>query len=466
MTIRKTESIGLDCIQAHRFSESFAIDYFCRHPYHYLYIMDHNTVIAVLSKNDIPLGEDFPSLERSFVLKAEKVPTREEIETAFRARPALSRLAVLSMSGELLCEFDDMSQPAEPRNVQKSKMALRYAPTFLTQIKNYFVASGWSKFLFIGDSKTYALFCAAFDGLDIQYAERYEPRSCDVIFNFFYLSRYKELCCKDARVIEFYKIVEKVVFPETVAYCKRRNIDLFLLRAPTYGRLTCLAPQERENFRLGRQPHDLLSDDRYLHAFAEDDADRNYLSSGEYRGSHLIDNGFLYVQSDVQGLFLTVKNGRRCTAGSPRNRDNTVYLFGSCITFGMCVRDPYTIASLLQQMPVCRQHNLRVKNQGALLGRNLLNICIDVLNTPLTRGDCIVILDIFEDYPYNTKCPILDTNAWFNRCKPADEVWFLDFPLHCNANANRLLAENIALLLQRRNLCSGNKNCCRNDSSL
>ena len=457
MILRRTNAEDLTKVQSTDFTNDIAIDFFCKHPYRYLYVMDGDTVISVLRKNDIPVNEKLPSVNQYYVCqKTDRLFTQEEIEDVFQKEPGLSRLAVLLQDGELLAEFDDQSQPEEARNIEKNKMAMRYATLFSRPLENYFSSSGWKQILFIGDKTTYVEFSALFPHREIDYKESCKELDFsiyDVVFNFKYPIRYKRLCCSCVlgKVKEFYKIVEKVAFSKMVSYCRNRDIHFYLLRNPVYDRLTCLSAREEQGRLHRKSIRELFSDAEYMRCFAGDDtAEIAYLKTGNYRKSFLSDNGFIYQQSDVETPLLTVKNGRRRTTGQIANPVNTIYLFGTCITFGLYTKDQQTIASFLQESAYCQTNRLQVQNRGALLGRNLLNICMDVMNTPLADGDTVIIMDIFEDIPDDSSYGILDMNKWFNLYKPHSETWFLDFPLHCNAKANQLMARQMEELLKQQ----------------
>ena len=453
MILRKTKASDLDKMQKNQLSDKAAMAFFCQKPYHYLYIMDGSIVVSVLKKDDVPLGEKLPPLRRDHVWIATEETDDEAIQGAFQQNAGVNRLAVLSPKKELLSEFDDMSQPNEARNILKNKMAIRYAPAFLPQLESLFADSGWNRVLFIGDLETYYEFSFLVSFRHIDHAATYLPdvaSQYDIIFNFRYPVRYKKWCCPNDKIVEFYKVIERIAFKEMLSYCRERSIHFYLLRNPIFERLTCLSTEEKHVRDKKVTAKALLKNAAYIEKFSITQRNLRYLQTGNYRQSYAVDNGFIYEQSDIDTPCLTVKRGRRLTVGKFSNPTSTIYLFGTCITFGLYTTDTDTISSILQNAPYCLKNRINVQNNGALLGRNLLNICIDVLNTSLRDGDTVVVMDIFEDYPEDSAYGIIDTNDWFNQFKPLNEIWFLDFPLHCNVRANRMLAGQIETLLQRQ----------------
>lgn len=156
----------------------------------------------------------------------------------------------------------------------------------------------------------------------------------------------------------------------------------------------------------------------------------------------VIDNGMFKALQDCRGDFYNVTNGMRITTGQPVEFSHTAYLFGPCTARGAMVSDGQTVASLLQEKFNSTNGGWLVLNCGVGGGTDLENSYRYVLSLPLKAGDAVLFLESGGFLEETT----VDGNEVFRlsdafNAHPLSGEWFLDRPAHCNAEANRVIAD-------------------------
>ena len=157
---------------------------------------------------------------------------------------------------------------------------------------------------------------------------------------------------------------------------------------------------------------------------------------------HVIDNGIYKSLQDCSGKFYNVTGGMRMTIGQPTKFSHTAYVFGPCTTRGAMVSDENTIASFLQERFNQAGGDWIVLNCGVGGGSDLENSYRYVLSLPLKPGDIVFFIEsgnFINDETIDGKT-IFRLSDELNNQSPIGE-WFLDRPAHCNADANRIIAD-------------------------
>lgn len=442
MIMNYIEADSLDTIEEEKFSKIAVLKFFCQNAYKYLYVISGDRVISILKKEDVSFLESkIPELDPERYFVSDDIVSDDFVRKEFCQRPFINRLALIDCNQRLIGEFNDGSLPEKARNIQKNIMALRYVPLFEDELKKEFYRNNWESALVLGDETVFKEFRKVFPWLKVEYSDRYIHCNHSVIFNFLYHNKLMHYFCNDSRIVEFSKIAEKVAFIKMNYYLKSCGIAHLLLRAPVYERLNCLSQFETDNLKNEHSQSELIFSDEYMEQFAATPTLIQNIRSGDHLISHIEDNGWIFVQSSASNDMISVSDGRRKTIPEMDIYQNSVHIFGTCLVYGFMAADNDTIASLLQKKETYK--DTRIINHGALLGRNLLNMIVDIMSTEFKSGDGVVLIDIFEDYSDDTEYGIIDTNVFFNENKSQNETWFLDFPLHCNRRANQLIADLI-----------------------
>lgn len=447
MTMNYIEAKYLDMIPEEKLSVLVAAEFFCQNAYRYLYVIRDNKVVSILKKEDVSFIESgIPELDAGRYFVSDDIVSDAHVRKQFSRRPFINRLAVIDSNQRLIGEFNDGSLPDKARNIQKNMMALRYVPLFEEALKRVFFENGWKSALVLSDEAVFDEFRKCLPWIKCERSDKYIQTNHSVIFNFLFHNKLNHYFCSDSRIKELSKIVEKVAFIKLNEYLKSSGINYLLLRAPVYECLDCLSQFETDHRKNGNSQRELIDSDEYMEQFADTSSLICDIRAGNHLGSHIEDNGWIFVQTAAVNDMISVCDGRRKTLPELDIYQNTVHIFGTCLVYGFMTANSDTIPSLLQKKDTYRE--IRFVNHGALLGRNLLNMIVDILSTELRNGDAVVLIDIFEDYPDDAEYGIIDTNNFFNENKPKNETWFLDFPLHCNSKANQLIADMI-----ERELC-------------
>lgn len=435
------------------------INIFANDMYAFVYVYKDGKLFSILRKNDIPLIEVKENLNEYYIYKSDKInPSRDEIEQKFTNEPTLSRLAVIH-NGEVICEYNNGSEPTLGRNVTKSLMSIRYINVFKEQIYSEFRANSWSNVLVVANTDIFNVLSSELSEIkmtcinELSYDFNYPEY--DLVIDLKYGKGLRKHFCGKANIVDLCKIIEKVALNELINYCDKAEINLHCLKLPTYKNLTCLSDKELSTWKNKKSFRDMILDEEFLREFSNSHRDYHYLRDGKHALSILFDDGFVNIQSNCNTDLLNVKNGVRKTIPEVKDADSKVHFFGTCSTFGVCCPDDETIQSFLQSGEYCSTNNIEVVNHGGMYGKHLLNTVMSALNQSVKEGDTIVVLDIFDEYTCSDVPNLVETYTWFNESKNKDEIYFLDYPTHCNAKGNRLYAEYIEKLLKDCNHNSG-----------
>ena len=99
--------------------------------------------------------------------------------------------------------------------------------------------------------------------------------------------------------------------------------------------------EESFDFKFNFKNNDWNSDD-----YADSDSDDyEYLRRRLLGATYVLNNGFSLIESNFSSKYLNIKEGIRKTSPCVEEQDNSIHIFGPCITPGYMVSDKNTIAS-------------------------------------------------------------------------------------------------------------------------
>lgn len=172
--------------------------------------------------------------------------------------------------------------------------------------------------------------------------------------------------------------------------------------------------------------------------------------------SYLDSSGIRRLE-DRKGKLVNISMGHRVTTDQPKHGERTIYIVGRCISFGYCVSDPNTTASILQRKcnETVPEKNFVVENYGFFLNNvngpdtfSQEQLCI--LNSlPVRPGD--IVLYAVQEVPEGI--PALDLSRASYRPHPYGEI-FVDYLCHLNENGMRLIADKMFERLQQEDFFS------------
>jgi len=431
-------------------SEIAVANHFALNGYEHLYITHKGKIAKIITFEDFYLGRRIEGLNRGFVASVSDVKEKKDIRSFFIEHPEVDRISVFD--GEyLVCEIDSLVEFPIQNGSAKSLMALRFIDMFYDKMKQFF--SKYKRILIVGEQLIKDFLCKRFPSVVFErvsdlssYVDGRNKNDYDGILDFTYSRKIRRTIGFDPdNLINLPKEITRCALGRLMENCSRNGVKVLFYQMPRYEMLTCLNPQELKNCIEGKKAGELLKDKGYRFAFNVNDEECNYLDAREYQASIRIDNGITFIQDDCNGKNLIVKDGIRKSAGEYDLGTDVpcVNFYGPCMTYGFYTPDNQTVPSLLALMAEKDGKSLRVANRAGLYGNNELNSVMNALLTPVRNGDYIVFYDTLEELDETEYPDIETTYEWFNSEKSENEIWFLDFPGHCNPKANKLLAKHI-----------------------
>lgn len=444
MNLRKVPYADLKKVEAEALTISLLLEYFASNYYRYVYVYERGKLVDVLCSKDLRTGEINREtyVTRMYTWVLDVVPTNAQIQTKFENEDVPDRVAII-VNGDVAFEVENVQGLSVARGLYKSQMALRFCSLLKPGLKGWFANKGFTRLLVVSESIFWDALRKCLDFLEVDFCETFQGcadlSDYSALLDFKYFSLIRN-CLISKPLLTLYAILEEVALNELVNECKRSGIPLGLFRIPMQGAVSALSRRELIQQKELRGFRSLIRDEGYLKSFASSDQEREYMRSQVGLDLTLIDDNGVTVQENVSSPYVNVINGVRRTLPRVKDPAGVVHVFGTCTAFGICVPDGLTMPSFLQRLLLSSGSNSAVINHGCLQGRFLLNTLMRTLTTPMTGLDGIVILDYFEDEFLSNFPEIIDTARWFNECKTQDEHWFFDYPMHCNARGNSMLA--------------------------
>lgn len=424
--------------------------HFADNGYDFLYVYKNGKFFNVITFSDFMSGNFFEQGDKKFIQPVVKFKSFKDVQRFFEDNPDIERL-VLVDAGEIVCEFNPRIELPLQNNVAKNLMALRYVCLFREELVQYLAAFDKISVIakgYIADFIAEILPEIKFDSVtQIESVE--EILSSDLILDFYFGKKLRKALNFKFKVTDFSSIVERIALDTLINYCVENNLILKFYKLQRYEGLNCLHAWEEENFQNRKTLRQLLCNRNYVENFVASDAEYEYIRRQEFFSSERLDDGYCFVQSDCKTNGLTVLNGLRYSAYENFNSRRVINVYGPCTTFGILTTDFNTVTSQLNRMFRNSLSDCSAINHGGLHGNNVLNSIMCALRTPVKSGDAIVLLDVLDDFKLDIYPGLIEVNDWFNVKKKKRELMFFDFPGHCNAKANKIIAEGIFKDLSR-----------------
>lgn len=251
------------------------------------------------------------------------------------------------------------------------------------------------------------------------------------------------------------KILEKVVFKETLKFLNERKVQFIIIAGPDKHKLKNVsnAPYLFKKISL----EDVLKDREYISKFCHNDSKLlNYIydkNSGILAGNRITTNGTHLMSAYFNSDYVNVNiiGERKSTPSKIGNYNNNIFVYGSCLTFGLFADDEQTFPSYLQKIindsPYAGMvvHNLGVKGQNFVL-----NDLLYILDTPLREGDIVILVDKYSQDLYSMFHEMSihwhDFSTYLNSTS-IEAFDFLNSAFHCNNKIYNALAEYVFSLI-------------------
>lgn len=415
------------------------------------YVRKNDKIVGILDKADV-ISKNAPSMKKEYIRFFDTMPTSKQIQEILKTW--MYKKLVVFVGEDVVCEYRNLEYGYFPRQVYRNYMALRYVDIFRNQFADYLKTSGIRDVYVLCEGDLTDYLSKNMEGVNFIWHKEYSTIPANdniVIWNFRYGKDYYGYIPSSLveRFVDFYFLAERIVFKIFIDYCEKNNMQYFFVKGPIIEELTCLSHFEENNFQSGKTLQELIENQDIVKKIAVDKSDLEYLDKRLLNATVALNNGFSIVESDIAVEHLHIKGGIRKTVPDIELFNNSLHLYGPCISSGYMVSDEHTIESYLQELYIRQNKTTKVFNHGTNNGQVLLCDVINALNTPAKAGDTFVF--IFEKDPVlcELEIPIYNSNTLFNQKKKKNEIFFYDCPAHCNKFANILMAEYLFSLIKK-----------------
>ncbi|MGN1394465.1 MAG: hypothetical protein ACI4V7_10655 [Succinivibrionaceae bacterium] len=156
------------------------------------------------------------------------------------------------------------------------------------------------------------------------------------------------------------------------------------------------------------------------------------------------------VFENFTSKYVNTIHGNRVTVGQQKNPKNDIYIYGSCITYGLFSDDECTIESYLQNLINCRGYSYSVHNRG-LPGIDINSIHKSIINTEFKKGDIVTIivpkmikmLDVYRSFLFAKNIPFFELKYYFSEHYSYYDHIFADSGSHLTKQGNKLIAQKL-----------------------
>lgn len=149
--------------------------------------------------------------------------------------------------------------------------------------------------------------------------------------------------------------------------------------------------------------------------------------------------GAVWKLKDYQSRYCNVSNGERHTVNQPEKYERSIYFFGPCYIYGLCVEDKNTVESYLQKRICDNGGEVKVVNCGCYGMHIGYEYFSRIAVTQLKRGDIVVISQpgiVMDNIDYLELNSVLEKNH-------VGAEWLINESRYCNHKVNELYAEAI-----------------------
>lgn len=420
--------------------------HFAQKGYEYLYVYQNGSFYNSISFSEFRTGEIWKKCSKIRHQQYKQFLDPKKIEDFFYSNPSVDRLILLD-TNQLYGEINLLDELALQNNVVKNLMAIRYIGLFRNDVEAFL--KKFKKVYLMADDDVFQRLRDEWPDIPLHQVKKsydYKKiRNFDsaLYLDFLYGNKVMKAMDPGYKLVDLNTIVEKIALRYLIEYCKTKRIILKFYKLQVFNGLTCLHPLEQENFKNRINKSHLAQNENYLRKFAIDDRDYNYIKKRKYQISLRSDNGFAFVQENCQDEDMHVINGIRESVPLVKESAYAVHFYGPCTTYGIMTPDDKTVVSFFQKLSLKNGLKLKAVNHGGLHGNNVLNSIMLALNTPVNSGDALIFLDVLDDFSKQCYPGMLDVNEWFNHNKSLEDVYFFDFPGHCNSKGNLLMAEGV-----------------------
>lgn len=428
----------LHCVDAENVDLYISAEHFAKYGYEYLYITKNGVIVDSVSYHEF-VKNGLSKKKRDYITE-KNVIEKTGIDEYITTHNEYSRIVVTD-NDEFQYEINLMTEPELLHSVERELMTLRALPLFknevIEQIKKYKVITVFA------DDKVREYLQKYLCGINFEFIQNLSEVKVDsigYILDFRYGKKLLGKIIGEYKKVDIYSIIEKLLISRLINHANKNNLILKMYRIPEYNQISNLTVREKSAVKNKVSFLKIMKDNKYLEEFCLSENNRKFVSARGTSKSIRWDSGMDIMQGECNEFGIEVSKGKRKTSLNAESDKGTVHFFGPCIVFGMMVVNDETIPAYFEKL--CKENNiiLSVVNHGGLNGNNVINSILGALITPVKKNDVIIIIDFFNDLPYEDYSQVQELCHAF---VPVNNKYirFLDHPVHCNSLANRQIAE-------------------------
>ncbi len=421
-----------------------ACEHFADYGYEYLYVYDNGKFIDAIDYHSF-LSNGLLKKERPYIFD-EGILKTESVEEFIENNSIWNRF-IFTRNGNPIFEINMATQPELLYSVERELLAIRYLPIFTSEIKN--ALNDYDHIYILAESVLAHYIKGYLPPVKVTIINNVIDLSGvilsegDIFIDCRYGKKLRKLVANidEGKNICIYSLIERFALERLITYLKSKNVLLKMYRIPEYSDIKELSNFEKHAYDNKLEFLNIITDEEYLDAFCTFKNDREFIRSRGISKSIRRDNGIWNIQDDCNEPGIEIHNGVRKTAFNKESGEGVIHFFGPCAVLGMLMTYDHTIPSYF--MKCCQGHNNVIsENHGVLQGNNVLNSLIGALATQTESGDVVIIYDFFADLDVEAYSLVENVYNIFNK-KTENETYFLDHPVHCNSNANNIIASYI-----------------------
>lgn len=278
---------------------------------------------------------------------------------------------------------------------------------------------------------------------------RFKTMNCNLVVSTGLSNRLSSFIFAGARKVLLEDLLCKILLRIYLPYLKKNFITPLFIDGP---RKECLHVNKQTEPYLYQHCdlEEVLQDKEYVKSFYRNNRKEIAYAyddkSGILTGNSITSNGIHLMSAFFRSNYLNIDTeGIRTTVNSLESSpSNNIWIFGSCLSFGLFSTDEYTFPSQLQKKINSRDMNMQVKNMGVKGRNNILNDIIFSMNTSMRSGDYVVFVEKFnstiKEIIVNENMSVMDFSNYLNLVE-LNPHNFLNSTFHANLEIYQHLAD-------------------------
>lgn len=288
-------------------------------------------------------------------------------------------------------------------NFHSYQIALSVLPAYVNEFKTYLISHGVQTIGIDANTSDYNYIKSYIPEINVYRCEDNPNKIFDVVIILRCPAALQLSLFGTAKKIRISDLLESFVLDDLLKFAGEINLQTLFIEGPVTEKL-----HEKEKYKyLGSQLslEEILEDEEYLAHFCLGDRDQiDYIYNSQYgvfSGNRIITNGISLRSGNFKSPKLNVNQyGERKSLSNTKELSNPdIYIYGSCLSFGIFVEDEKTFPSYLQNLinesdtVFGSVHNMGVKGKALLINDMLL-----AMQSELKSQDVLVFVSPISSY--------------------------------------------------------------------